>query len=325
MMYCLFNVFWLYLKTKYQKFIINHFVALVVKKLKAIWELMRLEHGVMIFIAILIGSIIALGGSALPKLDKFILTFFTALFLEASTFALNDYYDLDIDKKNNRTDRPLVRGDLKPKTALILFYMFFPLGIISSYFVNLTCFIIAIITAFLAIFYDMWMKKIKLIGNFYIAYVMAIPFVFGGAAVLQGNMLSFNISPAIFIIAIIAFLAGSGREIMKDVQDYEGDRQKGVRSFPKYIGKRASNIIAGLFFIVAVGFSLLPFLRPEYDMFYLNYAYLYPVLFCDILLLSTAIHIIIKKHPQMKIYRKVTLFAIFIGLISFLIGSIISF
>ena len=82
------------------------------KKIKAIWEIMRLEHGVMIAIAILIGSLIALKGETFPPIDKFILTFFTALFLEASTFALNDYYDLEIDKKNKRMDRPLVRGDL---------------------------------------------------------------------------------------------------------------------------------------------------------------------------------------------------------------------
>lgn len=67
------------------------------KRLKAIWQLMRLEHGVMIAIAILIGSLIALGN--FPPLDKFLLTFFTALFLEASTFALNDYYDVEIDRR----------------------------------------------------------------------------------------------------------------------------------------------------------------------------------------------------------------------------------
>ena len=114
------------------------------KKIKAIWELMRLEHGVMIAIAILIGSLIALKGEGLPPFDKFILTFFTALFLEASTFALNDYYDLDIDKKNKRYDRPLVRGDISPKTALYLFYFFFPLpnnDIIISFISSGVCFL----------------------------------------------------------------------------------------------------------------------------------------------------------------------------------------
>jgi 4-hydroxybenzoate polyprenyltransferase len=83
----------------------------------------------MLFIAILIGSIISqktiYGNTNLPLINVF-LTFFTALFLEASTFALNDYYDLEIDRLNKRTDRPLVRGDISPKTAL-----YFILHIIS--------------------------------------------------------------------------------------------------------------------------------------------------------------------------------------------------
>ena len=151
------------------------------RKLKAIWELTRLEHGVMLFIAVLIGSVIAqkmLYSTGFPPVDKLILTFLTVLFLEASTFALNDYYDLEIDKKNKRLDRPLVRGDIAPKTALYLFFVLFPLGILSSFFVNFTCFFIALVTAVLAILYDVKMKKIKLLGNFYIAYTMAIHFIF---------------------------------------------------------------------------------------------------------------------------------------------------
>ena len=295
------------------------------KKIKAVWELMRLEHGVMIAIAILIGSLIALKGEGLPPFDKFILTFCTALFLEASTFALNDFYDLEIDKKNKREDRPLVRGDLSPKTALYLFFIFFPLGIICSFFVNLSCFLIALITALLAILYDAKMKKIKLIGNFYIAYIMAIPFVFGGAAVVAKDTIFFEIDPSIFIVALIAFFAGSGREIMKDVMDFEGDREIGVRSFPKYIGARKSNIFAAFFYFFAIILSFFPFFIKGFDIYYLNYYYLGIVFITDTMLLSTTIHLTIKKKPNLKIYRKFTLLAIFIGLIAFLIPVIIKF
>jgi geranylgeranylglycerol-phosphate geranylgeranyltransferase len=288
-------------------------------KLKAIWELMRLEHGVMIAIAILIGSLIALKGEGLPPIEKFLLTFFTALFLEASTFALNDYYDLEIDKKNKREDRPLVRGDLSPNSALYLFFIFFPLGIICSFFANLACFVIALITALLAVLYDMKMKKIKLIGNFYIAYVMAIPFVFGGAAVVANESLFFEIDPAIYIIALIAFFTGSGREIMKDVMDFEGDKEKGVKSFPKYIGPRKSNIVAALFYIIAIILSFLPFFMERFEIYYLNNFYLVLVFLTDTMLLSTSLHLIIKKKPHLKIYRKFTLIAIFLGLLAFLI------
>ena len=290
------------------------------KKIRAIWDIMRLEHGVMIAIAILIGSLVALKGETFPPIDKFILTFFTALFLEASTFALNDYYDLEIDKKNKRMDRPLVRGDLSPKSALYLFTIFFPLGLICSYFVNLTCFIIAVVTAFLAVLYDAKLKKIKLVGNFYIAYVMAIPFIFGGAAVIGKNNLFFDINSAIYIVALIAFLTGSGREIMKDVMDFIGDKAAGVKSFPRYIGKRASNIIAALFFLIAIIFSFVPFFMKSFEIYYLNYTYLGLVFITDTMLLSTSLQLIIKKKPPLKLYRKFTLIAILIGLLAFLIG-----
>lgn len=288
------------------------------KKLKAIWELMRLEHGVMIAIAILIGSLIA--QKDFPLLDKFIFTFFTALFLEASTFALNDYCDLDIDRQNKRNDRPLVRGDISPKTALYLFVILFPLGIICSYFVNLTCFIIALITALFAILYDAVLKRIKLLGNFFIAYVMAIPFIFGGAAVLKGNTLSLNLSPAIFIIALIAFLAGAGREIMKDVMDFQGDKKKGVKSFPKYIGIRKSNVLSAVFYIIAIALSFLPFFMNIYDFYYMNYYYLAFIIVTDIILLITSLQLIFKKQPNLKFHRKLTLVALSVGLLAFLIG-----
>jgi len=272
----------------------------------------------MIAIAILIGSLIT--AKTFPVFDKFILTFFTALFLEASTFALNDYYDFEIDKKNRRVDRPLVRGEISKNTALYLFFILFPLGIVCSYFVNLTCFIIALVTALFAIFYDVVLKKIKLLGNFFIAYTMAIPFIFGAASVLTENSFTIDLSPAIFIMSLIAFLTGAGREIMKDVMDFEGDKEEGVISFPRYIGIRKSNMISAFFYIIAIALSLLPFFMSCYDVYYQNYYYLSFVMLTDTMLLSTSLQLIFKKQINMKFYRKFTLVAIFFGLIAFLVG-----
>lgn len=295
------------------------------KKLKAIWELMRLEHGVMLFLAILIGSLISqqtLYDNLNLPIVKIVLTFFTALFLEASTFALNDYFDLEIDRINKRTDRPLVRGDISAKTALNIFYLLFPLGIICSYFVNTSCFFIALITALISVLYDAKMKKIKLIGNFYIAYIMAIPFVFGGVTVLENDAFSPGaINPVIYVIALIAFLAGAGREIMKDVMDFEGDKIQGVKSFPRYIGLRASNGIASLFYLCAIALSFLPFFLAGFGVYYRNIIYFILVLITDTMLLSTCLQLLFKKQPNMKFYRKYTLVAIFIGLLSFLVGA----
>ena len=293
----------------------------LMKKLNAIWQLMRLEHGLMLILAILIGSLISLEGQSFPQIDKFLLAFLTALFIGASTFALNDYFDVEIDKKNKRIDRPFVRGDISSKTALYIFFIIFPLGILCSYFVNLTCFIIALITGFFAIIYDIKLKKIKLLGNFYIAYSMAIPFIFGGAAVIEEKTISLeNIKPVIFIIALIAFLAGSGREIMKDVMDFKGDIAKDVKSFPRYIGPRLSNALAATFYIIAIILSFIPFFIKTYEIYYLNYYYLFIVLITDTMLLSTSFQLFFKKNVDLKLYRRFTLIALFIGLVAFLVG-----
>jgi geranylgeranylglycerol-phosphate geranylgeranyltransferase len=284
------------------------------KRLKALWDLMRLEHGVMILVAILVGSLIANRG-ALPDTFKLIFSFLTALFLEASTFALNDYFDLEIDKKNKRDDRPLVREDIQPRTALILFSLLFPLGIISSFLVNLPCFLIALITALFAIAYDVKIKKIKPIGNFYIAYIMAVPFLFGAAAV------SPNIPPIIWLLASIAFFAGVGREIMKDVMDIAGDRSQGVRSFPMYIGERNAYRVAAVFYIIAVMMSFIPFFLLKDTAYYGNTVYLALVGVTDILFLITAATLIVKRSPPTALFRKTTLVAIVFGLLAFLQGA----
>lgn len=297
------------------------------KKLKAIWQLMRLEHGVMLFLAILIGSLISqktLYDNLDLPLMNIVLTFFVALFLEASTFALNDYYDMEIDRINKRTDRPLVRGDVSPKTALVLFYVLFPLGLLCSFFVNMTCFVIALITALISVLYDIKMKKIKLIGNFYIAYIMAIPFIFGGATVLGNDAFSLGIiNPVIYIIALIAFVAGAGREIMKDVMDFEGDQIQGVKSFPRYIGKRASSGVAALLYLFAIALSFLPFFLEGFGVYYKNITYFILILITDSMLLSTCLQLLFKSEPRMSFLRKYTLVAIFIGLLAFLVGAFI--
>ena len=298
----------------------TYHITTIMKKIKALLELTRLEHGVMIAIAIVIGSLIA--QKTFLALDTFIFTFFTALFLEASTFTLNDYFDQEIDKKNKREDRPLARGDITPKTALIIFSVLFPLGILSSYFVNLTCFFIAVITAIFALLYDTFLKKIKLVGNFFIGYFMAIPFVFGGAAILPRDMLSLDFSPVIFILAFVAFLAGTGREIMKDVMDLKGDKALGVRSFPRYIGSRKSNIVAGILYLIAIALSFIPFFSQSYDFYYLNYYYLILIFITDTMLLSTSFHLLFKKQVNLHYHRKFTLVAFFVGLLAFLIGAL---
>ena len=120
-----------------------------------------------------------------------------------------------------------------------------------------------------------------------------------------------------------AFLAGAGREIMKDVMDFEGDKRQGVKSFPRYIGIRVSNGIAAIFYLCAIALSFLPFFLASFGVYYRNITYFILVFITDTMLLSTCLQLVFKKHPNMKFHRKYTLVAFFIGLLAFLVGAFI--
>jgi geranylgeranylglycerol-phosphate geranylgeranyltransferase len=149
---------------------------------------------------------------------------------------------------------------------------------------------------------------------------MAIPFVFGAASSLTDNVFSINLSPAVIIISLIAFLSGVGREMMKDVMDFKGDKEEGVKSFPKYIGIKNSNIVASFFYLIAILLSFIPFIFENFTFYYNNFVYLILVIITDIMLTLTVIKLIFDKNVDMKFYRKFTLIALFIGLLAFLIG-----
>jgi len=284
------------------------------KKARALWELMRLEHGLMLIVAIFIGALIA--GRGLPPADKTLFAFLTALFLQAATFALNDYYDLEVDRLNRRMDRPLVRGDLSPKAALGVYFLLLPAGIITGALVNTTCLIIALLNALLASLYDVKLKEFKIVGNFYIAFAMAIPFLFGATAVSR------EIPPVIYLLAAVAFLAGAGREIMKDVQDVEGDKARGTRSFPTYLGSRGACALAALFYLIAVFLSIIPFIHQVDEDYYRDPFYLVAVLVTDAVLIYVAGKLLQKPlSVGLERYRKVTLAALGMGLLAFLIGA----
>jgi len=280
-----------------------------VKRVRAFIDLTRAGHGIMLCVAIFIGAMIA---GSMPEVEKYVFAFLTALFLEMGTFALNDYFDYEVDKKNRRMDRPLVRGDISPKTALLTYAILSPLGILSSVLVNRTCFYIALFNLVVATLYDVKLKEIKVIGNFYIAFVMAIPFIFGAVAVSE------NIPAIIYFFALLAFLSGAGREIIKDVMDFEGDKIRKTKSFPHYLGIKKSNVLASLLIMAAVVLSFIPFL------FNVDSRYYHNPLFLLLLAISDAIFIysifLVAKNDEGA--RKYTLIAMFMALIAFLLPSI---
>jgi geranylgeranylglycerol-phosphate geranylgeranyltransferase len=287
-----------------------------------------LEHGLMYGFGVLIGIIIAGGRIYEPAsicglsvvLPSFGATFgfFTALFIQAGTFALNDYCDLESDIANQRLDRPLVRGELSKKEALLVSISATTLGIIIASFLHPVLFILAFISGVLGILYDLKMKEFLAVSNIYIALTMAIPFIFGGLIVEPDR-----IDLVLLVLAAIAFLAGFGREVMKDIADIKGDALRDIKSIARLYGvKQASRVVIFLY-ALAVVLSAIPLFSIN-TAYYFDLAYLFPVMAADALFLHTCFQLL-KTRDETGDYnrmRKETLLAIGIGLIAFVSGAL---
>jgi geranylgeranylglycerol-phosphate geranylgeranyltransferase len=300
----------------------------MIRKLKSIWELTRLEHGLMYGLGVLIGIIVAGGRIFVPAsidgLPVFTLTggaifgFLTALFIQAGTFALNDYCDLESDSANRRTDRPLVRGELTRQEALFIALLATAFGIIAASFLHPLLFALALLSAVLGMLYDVKMKEFFGVSNVYIALTMAIPFIFGGLIVQPTR-----IDLILLVLAVMAFVAGFGREVMKDIADLRGDALRDVKSFARIYGVEiASRVVIGSYSL-AIVLSVIPIFSVESSYFF-NPAYLLPVLLADVLFLHTC-WMLRRRSTETADYtalRKETLLAIVLGLLAFVCGAV---
>ncbi len=284
-------------------------------EVRAIWELTRGEHGLMYGAGVLIGILVGGGNFGITA----VLGFFTAFFIQAGTFALNDYCDLETDIANYRLDRPLVRGALTKELAFGIACIATALGILSSVVLTmlhggLTLFLVALLLAALGILYDIKIKELFAVGNLYIAFTMAVPFIYGG-------LIAGDIGEGLLILSFIALLAGLGREVMKDIADIEGDAIRDVRSIARVYGIEEAKKVVTASSSLAVGLSVVPFFLPS-TPYYLNPIFIILVSGTDIIFAHT-INELWKQHVNYEQLRKETLVAIAIGLLAFICGAIL--
>jgi geranylgeranylglycerol-phosphate geranylgeranyltransferase len=279
---------------------------------KALWELLRLEHGLMYGFGVVIGVVISAGLDFSLK-DMF-LGVLTAIFLQASAFALNDYFDYEVDLANKRFDRPLVRGDLSKGTAFILFALLAPFGFLTAYMISLEAFLLAFVITIAGFMYDIKLKEFGFSGNVYIAFSMAAPFIFG--SVVAKN----TVVPSAALLSLLAFFSGIGREVMKGIEDVEGDAIRDVKTIARVRGVKAAARFSAILFLFSVFLSILPPLSlAEYFM---DIKYIFLVAVTDLLLLLVSFNLLKGRFGKNYIrkYRKQTLLAMAFGLAGFFAG-----
>lgn len=275
-------------------------------------RLTRLEHAVMLALAVFIAEAIALG--ALPPLTLVIaISLLVPIFSEMGSFALNDYMDMKADRMNKRKDRPLVKGTIKPKTALYFSIISLALSTLLAYFVGVLGFVIALAFNVVAVLYNWKLKDLPLVGNAYIALTMAIPFVFGNFVVCG------QLSPVVMILAILGFVAGLAREIVKSAQDMKGDiKARGSRTLPVVIGKKMALAMA-----VGLYFSFIPLTALPFAMgLEAGPLQLGLVLAADVLIAVICHHLMQDPENSYRFARDASLAAFLLGMIGILLAAL---
>ncbi|RLG18605.1 hypothetical protein DRN67_04000 [Candidatus Micrarchaeota archaeon] len=276
-------------------------------------DLTRIEHSFMLALATIIGEILVLG--SVPSIDFLLLTAAPPFLIGIAAFSLNDLLDVEADRINRRTDRPLVSGSASKRDAIDITLFGFIFGNGIAFFISWPAFLIALFFSLFAILYNIILKDLPLLGNVYIASTMAIPFLFG--SVVAAN----TITDSIAVISTIAFLVGLGRELMKTAEDVEGDEQaRKSTTLPIVIGVEKTILIGAALYVLAIFLSFIP-VQSE-GPYSWDPAYFIPIACADALFAFAAYKPVMEGKSALRNARNLTLLALGVGLIGFLAGAL---
>jgi geranylgeranylglycerol-phosphate geranylgeranyltransferase len=146
----------------------------------------------------------------------------------------NDLRDVELDRLAH-PERVLPSEKLSPRFARGLGLALSGLAVILAVFVNLPSLLVVLAAIGLLVAYNVGLKRLAFAGNLIIAILAGGTFIIGGLANSVDNAFAL---PGPIIPAVFAVILHLMREIVKDIEDIEGDRAHGVRTGPMLIGVR---------------------------------------------------------------------------------------
>ncbi|MBN1132395.1 MAG: geranylgeranylglycerol-phosphate geranylgeranyltransferase [Bacteroidales bacterium] len=210
---------------------------------------------------------------------QFGLLVFATMLIAAGGYIINDYFDTQTDWVNKPGD-VVVGFKISRRQAIILHSIVnligIGIGIYLSFYVHIPSLsLVFILATGLLWFYSTNYKRQFLIGNLIVSFLTAlvplmvvlfeIPLLnrtYG--EIMVGYSASFNYMFAwIAGFSFFAFFTTLIREIIKDMEDFEGDRAFGMKTLPIVLGKGATKIILSvliLFTIASLAFLLIKYL-----------------------------------------------------------------
>jgi len=192
-----------------------------------------------------------------PKLYLLILS---TLIITAAGYMINDYYDVKIDYVN-RPNEVIVGKTIKRRVIIVLHTFLNFSGIGLGYLVSPRIALVNFAAAFLLWLYSNELKRRPFIGNFVVALLTALAIFMVGIYYQKSELL-------IFTYAVFAFYLNLIREIIKDIEDRQGDRKHGCRTLPIAIGfRKTKEVIFVIAFCFVVSIILITLALNQKDLY----------------------------------------------------------
>lgn len=201
---------------------------------------------------------------------QYTLLVLSTVLIAAGGYVINDIMDQDTDLENH-PEKVIVGKYISESKAYTIYVTLtiigVGLGFILANIVNHPNLgVLFVLIATLLYFYATTLKQIALLGNIVVALLLSFSVLIIGVFDIFPNTFEVNRDQMVLAFAILfdyakfAFIINLVREIIKDIEDVEGDNSQGMKTLPVLIGAQKTSKIA---FVLL----LLPTL---YLLYYLN-------------------------------------------------------
>ena len=205
---------------------------------------------------------------------------------------LNDIIDFKNDSYNH-PNRILPQHIISIKQAYFILFSCLLIILVSSFYITMIAKTYLLIINVLLFFYNIYYKNMFLIGNIVIALLLSSVFIFTELVLAQSYT-------QLSIPAVLAFGLSLIREIIKDLEDMDGDNKVGRTTMPIYLGIQPTLIFI---YILIVSFLVL--------CLYIYYYYYYTDIFLYSVIILVEIPLIISlflliNNPNKKTFSNIS-------------------
>jgi 4-hydroxybenzoate polyprenyltransferase len=183
----------------------------------------------------------------LPQIAYIVIS---CLCISAAGYVINDYFDVKIDQIN-KPDQVIVGNYISRRQALFFHQVLNVIGVLLGLLAGLKVLIINIFAITLLWFYASIFKKKPFVGNVIVAFLLALVLIEIAWVFEPGNV-------KIWFYAFLVFSVNLVREIVKDMEDKDGDAAHGAHTLPVIMGylktKKIVYVLMALSLLFILGF-----------------------------------------------------------------------